>query len=103
MIDPGFPHAAPAQDPDNGLLCMRRALQSADGTDLTASLTCCSQVQGMLTSELLRGAIHSDPSDVGLFVDILNEARAFACKAGGGCPPPPPPPASCCLEKPGKS
>lgn len=37
------------QDPDRGLLCLRRALQSADG------------------------AIHSDPLDVGLFVDILNE------------------------------
>lgn len=37
------------QDADRGLLCLRRALQSADG------------------------AIHSDPLDVGLFVDILNE------------------------------
>ncbi|CAE7649715.1 unnamed protein product, partial [Symbiodinium necroappetens] len=47
------------QDPDNGLLCLRRALQSADR------------------------AIHSDPSDVGLFVDILNEvARLFAKGAG---------------------
>ncbi|CAJ1383529.1 unnamed protein product [Effrenium voratum] len=37
------------QDADRGLLCLRRALQSADG------------------------AIHSDPLDVGLFVEILNE------------------------------
>ncbi|CAE7296965.1 VPS35A [Symbiodinium pilosum] len=47
------------QDADGGLLCLRRALQSADG------------------------AIHSDPSDVGLFVDILNKvARLFAKGAG---------------------
>ncbi|CAK9070393.1 unnamed protein product [Durusdinium trenchii] len=43
------------QDADRGLLCLRRALQSADG------------------------AIHSDPLDVGLFVDILDQViRLFA-------------------------
>eukprot|EP00439_Symbiodinium_sp_Y106_P085523 s633_g28.t2 len=51
------------QDPDNGLLCLRRALQSADR------------------------AIHSDPSDVGLFVDILNEVSRLFAKAAGQVSP----------------